>query len=49
MLELAIWKANLIKNDDDKGEEKHPAKRAKIIDECGDTYKGGRYIGRSEE
>jgi hypothetical protein len=32
LLELALWKANLIKNE----EGKHPAKRAKIIEECGD-------------
>ena len=37
LLELALWKANLIKNDGEEGEEKQPAKRAKIIDECGDT------------
>ena len=37
LLELALWKANLIKNDGEEGEEKQPAKRAKIIEECEDT------------
>ena len=36
LLELALWKANLIKNDGEEGEEKQPAKKAKIIDEYGD-------------
>ena len=35
LLELALWKANLINNGKEEGE--HPAKKAKIIDECGDT------------
>ena len=35
LLELALWKANLIKNDKEEGE--HSAKKAKIADECGDT------------
>ena len=47
MLELALWKANLIKNDDEEGEEKHPAKRAKIVEECGNT--SAKEVGAVEE
>lgn len=32
LLELALWKANLIKNDGEEGE--HPAKKTKIFEEC---------------
>jgi hypothetical protein len=35
LLELALWKANLINNDKEEGEEKQPAKRAKLDEECG--------------
>ena len=42
MLELALWKANLIKNDKEEGE--HPAKKAKIADECGDTSAISRQV-----
>ncbi len=46
MLELALWKANLIKNDGEEGEEKQPAKRAKIIGEYGD--KSAKAVGTVE-
>ena len=44
LLELALWKANLINNGEEKGE--HPAKKAKIIDECGD--KSAKAVGTVE-
>jgi hypothetical protein len=33
LLELALWKANLLTTEE--GEEKQPAKRAKLDEECG--------------
>ena len=45
MLELALWKANLINNGEEEGE--HPAKRAKIIDEYGD--KSAKAVDSGEE